>query len=69
MKRRRRAPTGHSAEADAETEGLLTGQLLIAMPALESSEFAQTVIYVCAHTPDGAMGITINRPLARPSFD
>ena len=46
-----------------------TGQLLVAMPTLSDPRFAQSVIYVCAHTPDGAMGLVINRPLAKPSFD
>jgi putative transcriptional regulator len=52
-----------------QTEGFLSGQMLVAMPALTSPAFLQSVIYVCAHTPDGAMGIVINRPLASPSFD
>jgi putative transcriptional regulator len=50
-------------------DGLLTGQLLIAMPSMNTAVFAQTVIYMCAHTADGAMGIVLNRPLATPSFD
>ncbi|HTZ70257.1 MAG TPA: YqgE/AlgH family protein [Acetobacteraceae bacterium] len=50
-------------------EGLLTGQLLIAMPAMNTPHFAQSVIYMCAHTPEGAMGLVVNRPLSRPSFD
>jgi putative transcriptional regulator len=50
-------------------EGRLTGQLLIAMPAMNTPHFAQTVIYMCAHTPEGAMGIVVNRPMTRPSFD
>ncbi len=50
-------------------DGLLTGQLLIAMPAMNTPHFAQTVIYMCAHTSEGALGIVLNRPLARPSFD
>lgn len=49
--------------------GFLTGQLLIAMPAMADPRFAQSVIYLCAHTADGAMGIVINRPLEQPSFD
>ena len=60
-----------SAEAEAEEagpEGLLTGQLLIAMPTMNTPHFSQAVIYVCAHTPEGAMGIVLNRPLASPSF-
>lgn len=47
----------------------LTGQLLIAMPAMEDPRFTQSVILVCAHTDEGAMGIVLNRPLAKPSFD
>ena len=46
----------------------LTGQLLIAMPTMEDPRFAQSVILVCAHTDEGAMGIVLNRPLAKPSF-
>jgi putative transcriptional regulator len=55
-------------ELAEEPDGLMTGQLLIAMPAMNTPHFAQTVIYVCAHTPEGAMGIVLNRPLASPSF-
>jgi len=39
----------------------LTGQLLIAMPQMEDPRFARTVIYVCAHTADGAMGLVLNK--------
>ena len=52
-----------------EAGGLLTGQLLIAMPMMDTPHFAQSVIYICAHTPEGAMGIVVNQPLKRPSFD
>ena len=47
----------------------LTGQLLIAMPAVDDSRFAQSVLLVCAHTEEGAMGIVLNRPLIKPSFE
>ena len=47
----------------------LTGKLLIAMPAIGDDRFAQCVIYLCAHTADGAMGIVVNRPLGAPSFE
>ena len=47
----------------------LTGQLLIAMPTMSGPHFAQSVVYVCAHTEEGAMGIVLNRPLESPSFD
>lgn len=50
-------------------DGFLTGQLLIAMPSMSDPRFAQTIIYVCAHTPEGAMGLVLNRPVVRPTFD
>jgi putative transcriptional regulator len=50
-------------------EGYLTGQLLVAMPAMRDSRFAQTVVFMCAHTAESAMGIVINRPLDGLSFD
>src|ERR1700761_6082637 len=50
-------------------ESFLTGQLLIAMPAMADPRFAQSVIYLCAHTLEGAMGLVLNRPIVRPTFD
>ncbi len=47
----------------------LTGQLLIAMPSIDTPYFSRSVIYVCAHTAEGAMGIVLNSPLDSPSFD
>lgn len=41
----------------------LTGKLLIAMPAMPDPRFAHAVIYLCAHSTDGAMGLIVNRPL------
>jgi len=55
--------------APPSADQFLTGQLLIAMPVMADPRFAQSVIYVCAHTPEGAMGLVVNRPLAKPSFD
>ncbi len=47
----------------------LTGQLLIAMPSIDTPYFNRSVIYICAHTAEGAMGIVLNSPLDSPSFD
>jgi len=47
----------------------LTGQLLIAMPTMADPRFSQSVIYLCAHTPEGAMGLVLNRPIVKPTFD
>ena len=41
----------------------LTGQLLISMPAQEDERFEKSVIYMCAHSKDGAMGIIINKKI------
>ncbi len=41
----------------------LTGQLLISMPSLQDERFFKTVIYLCAHSKDGAMGIIINKKI------
>ncbi len=41
----------------------LTNQFLIAMPALADPNFQRSVTYICEHSPEGAMGIVINRPL------
>ncbi|HEY5598973.1 MAG TPA: YqgE/AlgH family protein [Kiloniellales bacterium] len=50
------------------SEGYLTGQLLIAMPTMRDPRFARTVIYMCAHNPDGAMGLVINRLVGSVTF-
>jgi putative transcriptional regulator len=39
----------------------LEGQFLIAMPSLREGPFARSVVYMCAHRDDGAMGIVINQ--------
>ena len=42
--------------------------MLIAMPAMNDERFARSVIYVCAHSSDGAMGIVVNHPVANINF-
>ena len=44
----------------SETDGF-AGQLLVAMPQMQDPRFAKTVIYLCAHTPEGAMGLVLNK--------
>ena len=46
----------------------LDGKFLIAMPALDDGEFERSVIYMCAHSAEGAMGLVINKPLDHLSF-
>ena len=40
----------------------LAGKLLIAMPSMADERFDKAVIYVCAHTDEGAMGLIVNKP-------
>ena len=54
-----------SAEASGS---YLDGQLLIAMPVMDDERFAGSVIYVCAHSSEGAMGIIVNRPAGSIDF-
>lgn len=51
-----------AGEIDPSAE-FLSGRLLIAMPGIEDPRFEQALILVCSHTPELAMGITLNRPL------
>jgi putative transcriptional regulator len=48
--------------------GYLDGQMLIAMPAMNDERFARAVIYVCAHSTEGAMGIIVNHPAQNIKF-
>jgi putative transcriptional regulator len=73
MARRARPPSaarrfGTAARGAAEA-GYLAGQLLVAMPTMQDPRFARTVICLCAHSPEGAMGIVLNKPLDGLSFD
>jgi putative transcriptional regulator len=46
----------------------LSGQLLIAMPGMQDPRFGRTVLYICAHSPEGAMGLIINRAFGEIRF-
>jgi len=48
--------------------GFLDGQMLIASPAMQDERFARSLIYMCAHSSEGAMGIVVNRPAANIRF-
>ena len=45
-----------------------TGHLLVAMPQMEDPRFERTVIYMCAHNDEGAMGLVINKPFEAMTF-
>ena len=48
--------------------GYLDGQMLIAMPTMGDERFTRSVIYVCAHSSEGAMGIVVNQPAQNIRF-
>jgi len=48
--------------------GYLERQLLIAMPTMGDPRFARTVIYMCSHNAEGAMGLVINKPYPGLTF-
>ena len=64
-------PTGTRPSAPLPTAGggWLTGQLLVAMPTMQDPRFARSVICLCAHSDDGAMGLVLNKPLDGLSFE
>ncbi|MEO8669193.1 MAG: YqgE/AlgH family protein, partial [Bauldia sp.] len=48
--------------------GYLDGQFLIAMPGMQDKRFQRSVVYICAHSPEGAMGIMVNQPAPQITF-
>src|SRR6201989_2373443 len=62
--RRKAAGIGDNSPDD----GYLDGQLLIAMPVMGDPRFERSVIYMCAHSSEGAMGIIVNRPAGSIDF-
>jgi putative transcriptional regulator len=48
--------------------GFLDGQFLVAMPGMEDPRFKRALIYMCAHSKDGAMGIVVNHPAPNLNF-
>jgi putative transcriptional regulator len=60
VQRKRQSPRSGSS---------LEGQLLIAMPSLTDKWFAKSVVYMCAHSAKGAMGLIINQRAKNISFE
>jgi len=48
--------------------GYLDGQMLIAMPSMLDERFVRSLIYICAHSSEGAMGIVVNHPASNINF-
>jgi putative transcriptional regulator len=67
MKLTRKALAKSAAEKSAGGS-YLDGQMLVATPAMQDERFSRSVIYICAHSSEGAMGIVVNQPAAHISF-
>lgn len=52
----------------SDDDNYLAGHLLVAMPNMPDDRFSKTVIYMCAHNAEGAMGLVVNKPLETLSF-
>ena len=46
----------------------LSGKMLIAMPGMGDPRFDRSVVFLCAHSPEGAMGLIVNKPALNLSF-
>jgi putative transcriptional regulator len=79
MAKVRKTKAGLSSGSDAGGEGArehdgqggqeyLDGKMLIAMPLMQDERFARALIYVCAHSADGAMGIIVNQQAGSIDF-
>jgi putative transcriptional regulator len=51
-----------------EGDNFLEGKILIALPGMPDPRFEKTLIYMCAHSGEGAMGIIINKPVEGLTF-
>lgn len=57
-----------SSSPDNSDISSLTGKILIAMPGMNDPRFQRSVILICAHSDEGAMGLVLNRPLPDVNF-
>jgi len=60
--------TSRKSAKQEPSRSFLDGQMLIAMPAMSDERFARSVIYVCAHSSEGAMGIVVNQAAQNIKF-
>src|ERR1700716_1750389 len=63
-----RMRTAQKTSGKISGRGYLDGQMLIAMPTMRDERFARTLIYVCAHSSEGAMGIVVNQAAGNINF-
>ncbi|MGN6468034.1 MAG: YqgE/AlgH family protein [Rhizobiaceae bacterium] len=51
----------HQLKSKPRKAGYLEDQFLVAMPGMTDERFARSVVYICAHGEDGALGLIINQ--------
>lgn len=68
MTTERSKPAGSRNRVAGDLPRYLDGQLLIAMPVMGDPRFERSVIYLCAHSAEGAMGIIVNQPVGSIDF-
>jgi len=56
------------SEPDTKIPSQLEGKILIAMPGMGDPRFDKSVIFMCAHSADGALGLIVNKPTPELSF-
>lgn len=61
-------PNLHGMNYQPEDDGYMEGKMLIAMPSIGDERFERTLIYMCVHNPEGAMGIVVNKPAPDITF-
>lgn len=52
----------------SDEKATLNGQLLIAMPGMGDPRFEKSVVFMCAHSEDGALGLIVNKPSPELKF-
>jgi putative transcriptional regulator len=58
----------HKFQDKKSGHSYLDGQCLIAMPGMSDPRFSRAVVYICAHSDEGAMGIILNKPAQDVTF-
>ena len=56
------------ADANTESADFLDGKLLVAMPGMGDTRFERSVVFMCAHSREGAMGLIVNKPTPELQF-
>lgn len=59
---------GNKRKEQKPTGGYLEGQVLIAMPNMPDPKFEQAVVFLCAHSNQGAMGLVLNKVVSNITF-